>query len=278
MAKRTSLLILTLSLILSCLCACSPAAQHDPSAAPETTAAAPETPAAAADETSAETPSADVTESAGETEAFQGNWQTGWFISTDAGPVLVAARSEGYLKERDFAFLRPYSGSEIDLSALHTGDGIRVRSFVLQDSLPPGLVPEEIETADLSDAALSFADAAELVRTRGYIIPDDPNAPAENPTGYPDGDVQRPFLYCCQTLYVYQDEQLYPGDLPANCRRIGTVAAVDNTVLPSGDFAAAHLDAGTELYADAADPPETVYAKVLWRNDELFMVFRPYTE
>lgn len=66
------------------------------------------------------------------------------------------------------------------------------------------------------------------------------------PTGYPDGEIQRPYLYCNGTLYVYCAE--VQTDLPQDAELIGEVRSVDNLHLPSEEFAASRLDVGDKVY------------------------------
>ena len=101
------------------------------------------------------------------------------------------------------------------------------------------------------------------------------------PTGYPSGEVQRPFLYYHDTLYVYVDTLLEPTQLPLDPVQIGVIETVDNKNMPETDFAASRMDVGTKLYAakHEAENPKSIYADVIWGEaGQKLMLFEICTE
>ena len=99
------------------------------------------------------------------------------------------------------------------------------------------------------------------------------------PTGYPSGEVQRPFLVYHGTLYVYADELLEHTALPLNCSEIGRIASVDNKNMPQEDFAASRMDVGTVLYSTDEETPPHIYADVIWGEaGPKYMIFSICTE
>ena len=88
------------------------------------------------------------------------------------------------------------------------------------------------------------------------------------PTGYPDGEIQRKYVYYDDTLYVYSDRAV--KSLPENCELVGKVLSVDNINLPQEDFGAARLVVGDEVYAVTDE--ELLYVKV---GEEWFGRFVP---
>lgn len=80
-----------------------------------------------------------------------------------------------------------------------------------------------------------------------------------SPTGYPSGEVQGEFLYYGGTVYGNISENLLR--LPEGLAMIGKVAKYDNTAMPDEEYEGSRaLTVGTELYAEAAEKPDMIYA------------------
>lgn len=73
------------------------------------------------------------------------------------------------------------------------------------------------------------------------------NKPGVTPTGYPNGEVQRQFLFYNGTLYVFIDEGVRA--LPEGWQEVGTVKSVDNKARPTEEFAATRLEVGMKVFA-----------------------------
>ncbi len=91
------------------------------------------------------------------------------------------------------------------------------------------------------------------------------------PTGYPEGEIQREYVYYDDTLYVYSDS--CRASLPENCELAGEVLIVDNMNLPQEDFAAARLAVGDEVYT--VTDQELLYVKT---GEERYERFVPEIE
>ena len=79
------------------------------------------------------------------------------------------------------------------------------------------------------------------------------------PTGYPEGEVQRIFLFYLDKLWVPLDEDgSIREDIPGGYSEAATVQNEDNTKLPDKELSAAHLPVGTRIYTKAENP-EYIY-------------------
>ena len=80
--------------------------------------------------------------------------------------------------------------------------------------------------------------------TAGVLANGEPDV---TPTGYPNGEVQRQFLFYNGTLYVFINEGIRA--LPEGWQEVGTVKSVDNKARPAEEFAATRLEVGMKVFA-----------------------------
>lgn len=79
--------------------------------------------------------------------------------------VFVTEGNE-YLKAGKWAVIRPFSSR----GDWHSGDGIIVKSTLMHDSDPPGLVPTLIEQIELTDGSYTYEQAKESLEKSGFIV------------------------------------------------------------------------------------------------------------
>lgn len=70
------------------------------------------------------------------------------------------------------------------------------------------------------------------------------------PTGYPDEEVQKEYLFWDGSLYTY--DVYYLTELPEDAIEIGEIGTVDDINYPDEDLEASHLVAGLRVYKDAS--------------------------
>lgn len=101
-------------------------------------------------------------------------------------------------------------------------------------------------------------DSSDTVHNPGSNTSTDSSADSTTPalTGYPDGQVQRMFVFVNGTLYVSADEAPR-SDLPAGFVEIGQVSVNDVHNVPAEELHAAHIEVGSAVYA--ADGEDAVY-------------------
>ena len=83
---------------------------------------------------------------------------------------------------------------------------------------------------------------------------------ASKPTGYPAGEVQRVFLFCDGKLYSTSGGSAMDHPESKGYTLLGTVTKVTNTMIPTEEFAAAHLEVGAKIYR-ADQGGATLYAE-----------------
>lgn len=67
------------------------------------------------------------------------------------------------------------------------------------------------------------------------------------PSGYPDGELQKPYLFVEGTRYVYTLTAAFTS-LPENVAFVGQVSKIDNIQLPDEELEAARLALGDRIY------------------------------
>ena len=104
------------------------------------------------------------------TEAVESQAYKGYYLKVENGSeishVIFILEGSERLAAGDWAVIRPFSSRE----EWSSGEGILIRSTLIQDSDPPGLVPESIEKAKLGDPAYTFEQARAAVEAKGYQV------------------------------------------------------------------------------------------------------------
>lgn len=95
--------------------------------------------------------------------------------------------------------------------------------------------------------------------------------PDVTPTGHPDGEIQVPCF--CYDGGVYWHVDMTEKPLPEEYKNVGTINKIDNTHLPSEDFAAAQLETGVEVYAVPGEKREVLYVK-MEPNANYYWIFK----
>ena len=83
---------------------------------------------------------------------------------------------------------------------------------------------------------------------------------ASKPTGYPAGEVQRVYFFCNGRLYSTSGGSALDHPESEGYTLLGTVNKTDNTMIPTEEFAAAHLEVGAKIYR-ADQSGVTLYAE-----------------
>ena len=91
-------------------------------------------------------------------------------------------------------------------------------------------------------------------------------------TGYPDGTVQRQYLFYHGTRYIYAGEQ-WKGD-PKELTEAGTVLKVDNEHLPDEEGEVSRMSQGEKYYLRDADGP-SIRIYVEWPDHQKFAILVP---
>ncbi len=89
------------------------------------------------------------------------------------------------------------------------------------------------------------------------------------PTGYPEGNVQREYVFADGRLFVYGDA--FETALPGGLRLLGTVQISDGTRVPDVDLAAANVPLGAEIYAPASGAADHLYVRISAGRCERFV-------
>lgn len=93
----------------------------------------------------------------------------------------------------------------------------------------------------------------------------EPSAPL--PSGYPSGEIQKPYVFYQGTVYAYSLSAAI-STIPEQAELIGKVTKVDNTAIPDEELEASRLEVGDSVYA--------VNDKLLVEQDRsVFLWFTP---
>ncbi len=95
---------------------------------------------------------------------------------------------------------------------------------------------------------------------------------AKNPTGYPSGTVQREYIFCQGTRYVFSGDCLEKAD---GLKEIGAVQKVDNESLPDEEWEASRLTVGQKVYVNSLTDSQMKQIYVEWPDKGYFQVFKP---
>ena len=79
---------------------------------------------------------------------------------------------------------------------------------------------------------------------------------SSSPTGYPSGNIQRPYLYCKGELYSSLGEVWHDR---SSLTEIGIVRKVDNEDFPDEEWEASHLSPGQRVFMKTEDPENKVF-------------------
>ncbi len=129
------------------------------------------------------------------------------------------------------------------LATMHDNtEGTADEAYSLSENVSEGIVTESEGQTDLQQETVTELQTSPLA-----------------PTGYPEGEVQRIFLFYRDKLWVPLDEDgSICEEVPGGYSEAATVQNEDNTIIPEKELSAAHLPVGTRIYAKAEDP-EHIY-------------------
>jgi len=96
----------------------------------------------------------------------------------------------------------------------------------------------------------------------------------QQPTGYPNGEIQIPHLFYAGKVYIYTDQTTTKG-LPDGYEKVGAVESIDNKHLPSKDFMASRLCLGQEVYAQSQSEADFLYVSA--EKPDYYMIFKSDT-
>lgn len=90
------------------------------------------------------------------------------------------------------------------------------------------------------------------------------------PSGFPDGNVQREYVFVNNQLFVYDDD--YQETLPSDLELLGTVRQSDGTKLPDSELAAANVSVGASVYGPKGASGDYLYVQISDTRFERFVL------
>lgn len=94
---------------------------------------------------------------------------------------------------------------------------------------------------------------------------------ANGPTGHPEGEIQREFLFHDGTLFIYEGD--YTKNLPTNATEVGKIKRIDNKSIPQEEMVASRLEAGLNVYSIGSKGSKKLVVKI---NDSRYETFVPF--
>lgn len=88
------------------------------------------------------------------------------------------------------------------------------------------------------------------------------------PTGYPDGTLQKEYIFWNGKLYTY--DTIFVKDLPEDVYKVGEITKEDTINYPDEDLEASHVNIGVAVYAEKSG--QYLYVKTSATGYERFSI------